>query len=226
MRASELYEKIPATISYPYRGHKLVHTIMPEKTGAYAGRIWGANNDNLGDYTSTDLEELKKEMENAVNRLEVDDKRDNMDQRDSVSLDSVSSVTLDLNTAFTRQILDNEIPTALRFINENGRPYMDVATREAFELFGDDLKQSDFRMMRDRGWNKKENATKIYGAYPGRPNDILQLGLEFHGVYELKTSKSMDPEMFTRYELDQIGWSDKDVTYPVPTVTIAYTPGK
>jgi len=221
MRAYELFEKVVQTDRYNYRGYKIVFQLEPDSQGKYIGQIFG-DNAPKEQFENTDLEDLKRDMENTVNQLEVDAKRNMLVRRDVVDSNAIRRVALNYNTQFTRQILDNEIPTATRLMFVNGQAYLDVMTREAFEVFGEELKSVGFTKISDRQWSKSEGATKIFGVSNVNPKLIDQMNLEFHGVYELKVGQSPDPEMFTRYELDQLGYSDKDMSYPVPAVTIAF----
>lgn len=221
MRIYELFEDVVPTDRYVYQKYKIVFQTKPDKNGLYIGQLF-KDNVPLEKFKNNNLEQLKRDMENAVHQIEISAKRNALVKRDVVDTEAIKRVALNYNTQFTRQVLDNEIPTATRLGSENRQAHLDVMTREAFEVFNDDLKTLGFTKITDRQWSKKENVTKIFGISNVNPKLISQLGLEFHGVYELKVEKSPDPQMFTRYELEQLGYSDKDMSYPVPAVTIAF----
>lgn len=134
---------------------------------------------------------------------------------EKVDAAKVGGSAFDFNTAFTRIEMDNEQPTGYR-LNNDGT--LDIATQEAWE--SGVLNGEGFVKIKDRMFNRRAK-TKIFGG-PVSPKMIQHLGMEFHGVYSLERDQSPDPEMYTRYKLDQIGWSNKNTSYPIPAVTVAY----
>lgn len=221
MRFEELLEyNGPKTKRVNYRKALLVHTVEPDKSGNYVGKIY--YNDDKMDIDNPDLDALIKDFQNKINQLEIADRKQSLQKRDAADLTNSTGAGADFNTAFTRIILEDGVPTAGRLGEENGKLILDIMTREWFDNFG--TEDSDgFKKITDRQWgSKKEGTTKVYGIGSYKPEKLAAMGFEYNGVYSLEVADSPDPEMFTRYGLDHIGYSDKKTSYPVPAVTIAF----
>jgi len=218
MRFQELLEyKGPKTKQHKYRGFLLVHTIEQDKEGNYNAVVYQGT-EKVKDLKNSDLDALTKEFETFANQSEMAGYKENLKVRDKVDANDVQKAGLNPNTEFTRQILENEVPTAIRIGSVGGVPIVDVMTLQWFDEFGTE-DSGGFQKLSDTNWSKKAK-TKRVGAR-ANPKHIDKIGLEFHGVYQLTDMKSPDPDMFKRYKLDQVGYSDK-TTYPVPAITIAY----
>lgn len=220
MRAHEILIEVAKTERFKHGKYLLVHTIEPDKNNMYVGQIYDPNNTTLSRISNQNIDALKAEFINiTVNDQKTKLKKD-VKQREKVSASDVRKAALNLNTAFTLRVFENQVPTAIRLGTDGGKLIVDVMIREYFEMDGATVDKS-FRKVNDRMWSK-QSRTKIYGVSNVDPVKLEQMGFEFHGVYDLTDEKSPDPNEFRRYSLDLIAYSDREKSYSFPAITIAF----
>ncbi len=220
MRAYELFE-VASTTQFKHGKYMMVHTVEPDgKTNLYMGVMYDSNSKIFGDRLSNqDLEEMKREFISLAADHQRSELKQNMVKRDTVDSKDLKYAALDLNTAFTATIFENEVPTAIRLGSNGGKLYVDVMTREYFEMDGA-VAEKDFKVVKNRNWGKTPK-TAIYGT-GASPKKLEQMGFEFHGVYGLTDDTSPDPDAFRRYSLDLVSYSDKKTSHSFPSITIAF----
>lgn len=221
MKAHEILIEVTATSQFRYgKDYFLVHTNTPGKDGKYQGKIYDKDKKGIESLSNTDLDAMKQEFIDLTNTFQKDQLKQGLQKRKVVSASEVQKAELDFNTAFTRSIFENEVPTSIRWGSVGGQIILDVMTLQWFDEGGTEVTQG-FRKLKDRAWNKKSK-TKIYGITNVNPGRLEQDGFEFHGVYDLTEIESPEDDQFRRFALELIAYSNKEMSYSFPTVTVAF----
>jgi len=221
MRYLELLEYSGGkTERYNHGNNVIVHTLDVDKKGLFYGKLYDQANNNPVSLENSDLDILKLELEKESKQLMGANAI-----RPDINSDTIKTVNANFNTAFTNKEMENEVPTAGRIVVEQGRTYVDVMTREAFEEFGNEIVALGFYKINNRKWGKP-GSTPVFGiSKKYKPAEIEAINLELSGIYALDIGTSPEPEIYTRYEMQHVGYtgdSKNPTRFPLPAITITY----
>ena len=225
MRYYEIIETILTelvkTADIQFGNFTIRHSVDPDQSGIFSGLgFHNKDRDIKTDRISgSSVEEVVNKVKDALRLLRYEQAKE---RKPDIKLSDVQRSEAAFNVDFTNEILEG-VPTAVRFGTEGGH-YVDVASREYFEEFPDELKKEGFTRLSLLIRSKRsEGGTKSYHTAL-TPAKVESLGLDFNGRYTLERDTSIQDDMFTRYRMhldSHVSNPNDAFTLGVPGVTIA-----